>query len=170
MVSYVKRQEAKDKAYRKQNLIIKGLVINSNLNDAHKAISELLETRFNLQTTFSNLEVLGKDKNVLKIKMNSLEDKYEIMMNKKSALKGTKIFIENDLTEAQARDRWNLRNAVKCTRQSSKSVRYYQDKVNIDGNWLTWDENSRELVPTQPPLNKNRTSKANTTERPTSKN
>ncbi|XP_046601413.1 uncharacterized protein LOC124295446 [Neodiprion lecontei] len=153
LVNYAKRQENKDRANRRQNIIIKGLASTSNSNDSKKIESELLETKFNLRNAYSNLEVLGKDKNVYKITIRNSEDKSSIMLNKKTALNGTKIFVENDLTESQARERWNLRNAVKPSREAGSSVRFYQNKVNVDGSWLAWDEGSQELIPTHPPNN-----------------
>lgn len=83
--------------------------------------------------------------------MNS-ELKKQIMANKKRNLAGTRVFIENDLTEQQASDMYNLRLATKEHKLKGDKVKFFRNKVSINDKWMQWDEDQGGLVESRTPV------------------
>ncbi|KAJ3656653.1 hypothetical protein Zmor_015710 [Zophobas morio] len=86
---------------------------------------------------------LGKD--IIVAKLGSWEDKQNIMQAK-SKLKGTKVFIDNDLTKEENRVQANLRKLAKNERDQGKNVNVGYQKLIVDKQIWDWDGKTEKII------------------------
>lgn len=72
---FAQRFEAKEKAAKKHNIIVKGLQAPSTTDDGSGIVQDLLSSKFNLENAYSDFKVLGKSRNIYKIMLRSTEMK-----------------------------------------------------------------------------------------------
>lgn len=66
-------------------------------------------------------------------------------MENKEKLKGTKFYVDNDLTFKERRNREELWKIAKKHREQGKTVKIGYNKLIIDGEVCKWDEWKGEL-------------------------
>ncbi|CAD6225655.1 GSCOCG00011849001-RA-CDS [Cotesia congregata] len=168
LLKIAQNMEKKDREERKDNIVIKGLNNSHNLEEATVLINDFLKSKYGLSNCYKSLKVLGKDQNIYKITLMNSELKKQIMANKKRNLADTRVFIENDLTEQQASEMYNLRLATKEHKLKGDKVKFFRNKVSINDKWMQWDEDQGGLVESRTPV-RNIESKKNNNPTRTSK-
>lgn len=140
-----KRLEKEERAKRRNNIIIWGEVTNS-LNPEN--VTKYLKTNLNLgkEMEFQEVYTIRKgEKNAgIAVKCKSWEDKKEIM-KKKSAFKGKKIFIENDMTPEERDIQRKIREKAVEEQKTGKEVKVAYQKLIIDGVLYKWNERDNKL-------------------------
>lgn len=78
------------------------------------------------------------------VKVGSEEEKSRIMQNKWK-LKGSDIWLNDDLSWEERRIRWKIMQVAKNEQEEGRKVRIGQGRLWIDGKWWTWDEEKGDL-------------------------
>lgn len=137
--------EMKERAERKNNLVITGLQeTGENLKEkVEKWVEKELDVKIEVKEAFK----MGEGRLTL-VKLEKWEQKREVM-GRKSRLReknvGTKIFIDDDLTKDERRIQKQLREFAREEREKGRRAKVGYKKVWIDGKCKKWDEESRGL-------------------------
>lgn len=126
---FVNEEDRKD---RKDNIVIRG--IKPDREDLKKWVGDFVGIKLGLKV---NVDSAWKSWPVVVAKV-SREDKEEIM-RKKSKLRGTSVYIENDLS---LEDRWRqeeINKWVKGKKAEGWMVKQGQGKVCFKGTWIRWE-------------------------------
>ena len=134
-----------EKLEKKNNIVIKGADIQ---NDPPKQeVAEFLQSTIQVQAKIIEATkiktTLGKD--IIVAKLGSWEDKQNIMQAK-SKLKGTKVFVDNDLTKEENRVQANLRKLAKNERDQEKNVKVGYQKLIVDKQIWDWDGKTEKII------------------------
>lgn len=126
----------KDKFERMENIIIKGIDLSSK--NIKEDIKTIIVDKLGVQVEFELVNVWVKGTVVI-VKLGSAEQKQEIMKNK-SRLKGTNIFIDNDLSFEDRKKQEEIGKWVRGQRERGKQIKMGLGKVQIEGKWIKWEE------------------------------
>ncbi|CAG5084824.1 Similar to LINE-1 reverse transcriptase homolog (Nycticebus coucang) [Cotesia congregata] len=136
--------EEQSKLLKQNNVIIKGL--QTNPSSTYNDVKLFLEQKFNIPRASITVYTIGKQRNVFKVCLANWELKTGIMKNKKAALKGTEIYIENDLTPEERAIAFKLRECAKVEIGKGKSVKIKSNQLFFDNVRIYWDKNKAKLV------------------------
>ena len=84
-----------EKKERKNNIVIKGLVVRSNAIKSE--ITEFMRKDLEVEVRVEDAFEVGRETKLVVVKMGSWEDKKKVLMNKKK-LGVRRVYIEHDLT------------------------------------------------------------------------
>ena len=135
--NYVERQERED---RKNNVVIRGMkeeeVVTRLVveNFLEKVLKERSKVKWVRPT---------KSKEVIVVGLQNREEKAKIWKNKYK-LKGSNIFIDDDLTKEERIRQSEIRKAAKIERGKGHEVRVGYNRIQIDGKWSTWSEGAKD--------------------------
>lgn len=114
------RIENQEREKRKNKIIIKGISFEeSQLEEKveQQILKDKLKSSVKVKKAFS---IKGKDnKQIIIIELNSWEEKQEVM-KRKSLLKDTNIYIENDLTKEERKVQAELRKIMRQEKEKGK--------------------------------------------------
>lgn len=138
------RLEAMDKEKRKCNVIIKGLT-DEQVDETE--INNFLETNVNVKIQVKKISHISKQKegNIVLVEMNTWDEKQAIMKNK-FRLKGTKVYVEHDLTLEERRIEAEIRRIAREERKKGKQVKIGYKKVIINGEIYEWSKQDDGVV------------------------
>ena len=124
---YVERQEKKD---RKNNIAIRGMKVEEIVTRSvvENFVEEVLKER---------------SKEVIVVELQNREEKAKIWKNKYK-LKGSNIFMDDDLTKEERIRQSEIRRAARIERGKGHEVTVGYNRIQIDGKWLTWSEGARD--------------------------
>lgn len=144
-----KRMEEQEKRKRSNNIIIKGLKIDNNR--PKDLVQEFLAKELGIDRTIKQADIIkqSEDSTIIKIETNSAEDK-EAIMKKKSKLKGTKIFIDNDYTPDERKMHAVIRKQANEERLKGKTVKIFYNKLSIDNKYYAWNYETGRLEEKMP--------------------
>lgn len=139
------RIEAMDKQKRKNNIIIKGNM-EKPLED-EKAVEKFLEEKINTKIRVVQTRQIQTGRNgiITWAKLDSWSSKQDVM-KKKSALRGTDLFIQNDLTLEEQRVEAEIRKIARSERTKGKQVKIGYQKIEIDGQLYIWNNKEDGVV------------------------
>lgn len=147
VVELESRLEKIDRGNRRLNLVIKGIDPQEK-NLGEKQIQEFLRDKLGVAAKVSEaqrFENAGRDGIIVKIKVDCWEQKEQIMKNK-GKLKGSKIYIESDLTEHEQIIQKKIRDIAKSEKERGRQVKVGYQKIRIDGKWMRWNRERGEMV------------------------
>lgn len=133
-----------EKKEKKNNIIIRGAEINEK--DIKGSVQDPINKLLGRNTEIAAAHV-AKPRNgepFMIIKLEKWEDKREMMRNK-GKLKGTGVYIDDDLTEEESRIQKKLRDVAREERQRGKQVRVLYKKLIIDGEVWYWNSKMNQL-------------------------
>lgn len=135
--------EKEDKRKKKNNIVIKGLQITSNLNNG---INNFLRNEFNLQTQIIEAVRLNKpaEKSIILVQLRNWEDKLTILKNKYN-LKQKQIYVENDYTAEERKIQAEIRAIAREERAKGANVRTGYQKLNVNDKWFFWNNLNKKL-------------------------
>ena len=81
---------------------------------------------------------------IILVKMSSYDSKREIMKNR-SKLKGSRIYVDDDLTSEDDKIQRNIRKWAKAESAKGKRVNVRTGKCLVDGTMYEWDEERQEM-------------------------
>ncbi|KAJ3666632.1 hypothetical protein Zmor_002067 [Zophobas morio] len=145
LLALERKVERIEKKERKNNIVIKELETDGT-NIKEKAEEFLknqvgvevgLESVYQVQTQKSNPLIIAK--------VNNWQEKMLIMKNKKN-LKGSKKFIEDDMTSMERETQWKLRQIARENRAMRKRAKVMYQKIIIDGEGWKWNPVDEVLV------------------------
>lgn len=70
----------------------------------------------------------------------------QAIMRKKAGLKGSKAFMDHDLTTKEREIQRKLTEMEMKERQEGKEVNVRYKKIRIEGKWSVWDDRKESLV------------------------
>lgn len=132
VIKYVEDNEKKEK---KNNLVIRGLVLKSNhtKNEVSAFLRDELEVEVKVQDAYE----VGRDRKCVIVKMESWEDKKSVLINKKK-LGQQKIFIDNDLTAKERDIQRELVGIMKEERNNGTASKVGYQKIMIRDQWISY--------------------------------
>lgn len=145
MFQSLKKLENDGRKTRSNNIIIKGLPNVQDSTQTVKNTRKLLEEKFKVTDGIRSIGPLGKNGNICKVSFENTETKTKIMVAKKTSLKDTRIYIDNELTKQEQFIASKLCHFVK--NNSDKRVRVVGHKIRIENSWFTWDVIEDKLTP-----------------------
>ena len=123
----------KDRSDRKNNIVIRG--VEPEMERLKEWVEEFAEDRLGVKVKVEYARISGK---VVVAKIEG-EGKNEIMMNK-NKLRGTKIYIENDLNIEDRKKQEEIHRWVKEKKEEGWNVRAGTGRVFFKGIWRKWEE------------------------------
>lgn len=139
------KMEKCDQDKRKYNIIIKGEGMVENGN--RESFKSFLKERLNIEVDVANVHYKANTpqwKTVL-VELTNWKQKSEIMQNKRK-LKGSKIYIEHDLTLEERRIQKEIRRIGKCEKEKGKKVKISYKKIVVEGINYEWSETEQGVV------------------------
>jgi len=136
----------KDREERRRNIILKEIKLPRGIEKDRKKEAEWVEKLIR-EKVGVDINVLGcrESGTVLVIKLESEEEKKEVMRNK-HRLKGEKIYIENDLSWEERSIQVKINKWAKEQKEKGLEVKIGIGRVRVKGVWRTWAEIEKEGV------------------------
>ena len=129
-----------DRKERLANIVIRGVQLSSvDRLDTKKWVQDFIKDRLGVEIEAINSRINGK---VIVVKLGSTEQKNAVMQNK-SKLAGTNIYIEYDLSFEERQVQGEIHRWVKEKRENGLNVKSGNRRVCINGIWARWEELNR---------------------------
>lgn len=128
------RIEHVEKQRRRNNIVIKHEKFNGN--QVAEGVRQFLKQKLNIDT---HIQEAYQIKDITIAKVNSWEQKMQIM-RKKRELKGTEIYIENDMTIKEREIQKQLRGISKAEKNKGKNVKVGYQKISINDKTYKWKD------------------------------
>lgn len=142
--------EREAKRQIRKNIIIKGaipaVITEGNVFDgANRYIAEL----FGIDDSVESAFIIGKGSGagMVKITLKSMEIKKIILKAKSAYLKGTKTFIQNDLTVKESNSAKIILKIAKEKRANKIEVKVAGANIYMEDKWWTWNDRTQQLSP-----------------------
>lgn len=140
--------EKKDRLERKNNIVISGLKSDG---DYTQTVMNFMREKLDLVLSpVSVTPLVKKNENqptMLLVKLHSYEEKNRIM-NKRNVLKGSQVYLNNDMTVLERQKQKKIREMARLERQNSgRKVFVGHLGARIDGVWHEWDFDQNKFVP-----------------------
>jgi len=103
-------------------------------------VKELIKSKLEVDCKVSEVR---KSSPVIIVKIDSEEEKKEIMKNKYK-LKGERLFIENELSFEERTVQEKLSRWAKEKRNKGMKVKIERGRARVRGKWITWEEIEKE--------------------------
>ncbi|XP_011698659.1 PREDICTED: putative golgin subfamily A member 6-like protein 6 [Wasmannia auropunctata] len=125
-----RKLELMERKERKNKIVIKDLKLE--VGREREEIGEFMEMEFEARNDIKNIEIVGKgEKRIAVVEIIRWERKQAIM-DKKSKLKGRKIFVDNDLTEEEKNIQKLIAKRAKIERGKGKKVKVGYRRIMIE--------------------------------------
>lgn len=136
-----RREEERDRRERKRNIIIRG--VKNSEEEAKQVAVEIVRKLGEECKDVKVREALyigREDRKVILVEMEKLDDKRKMMRNK-SKLRGSGIFVDDDLTKEEREMQKSIREWSEQERRKGKKVKgaYGRAFVNGEGYKYMWD-------------------------------
>lgn len=132
VIKYVEDNEKKEK---KNNLVIRGLVLKSN--NKKNEVSAFLRNELEVEVNVKEAYEVGRDRKCVIVKMENWEDKKTVLRNKRK-LGQQKIFIDNDLTAKERDIQRELVGIMKEERDKGIVSKVGYQKIMIRDQWISY--------------------------------
>lgn len=140
-VHKVKRMlSEKEREERRNNIVIKGIDKIEDIKDTKEWTEKLLREELDVKGKVIQCRRSNK---VLIAKLGKDEEKKEVMF-KKNKLKGSKIYIENDLTWEERKIQDKIKEWARQRRMKGEQVKIGIGKVWTERGWRYWNEIEKE--------------------------
>lgn len=129
--------EKKSNSQRRKNIVIKGL---QKGNSVHGTVENFLREALQIETKVINAYQVGRnDLGIFVAELESMEVKSQIM-RKKYMLRGSEIYIDDDLLKNEREIQKIIREYAKTERDKNRKVKIGYKKICIDDVWYKWNE------------------------------
>ncbi|XP_046145439.1 trichohyalin-like [Osmia bicornis bicornis] len=136
--------EATKRRERKNNIIVRGKKWPTR--NEKEEIEKLLREELNTDAKARRVRVLGNERNMAVVEMESWEDKAKVRRMKKELKdKGQMIFIDNDYTQKEREIQRKLVTRAKKEKEKGAQVKVGYMKIQIQGKWWFWNEVDGEI-------------------------
>lgn len=132
MLKSVARKAITDE--RKNNIVIRG-ARGLDENELAKSVEDYLERKLEVKVKLKEAWTSGR---VVIAKLGSDEDKRAVMENK-SKLKETNVYIDNDLSREDRARQSDINRWAKERREKGEQVKIRIGKMYCDGRWKDWE-------------------------------
>lgn len=142
-------EEVKDRKNREKNIVIKGWSTvetsgwkEQEKNEARKWGQAVVSNYVKSTIEIEEAEWYGKEeRKVLVVKMKSREDKSEVL-KKRGNLKGTRIYLEDDLTGEERKKQQQLLKLRRMMKEVNKETEIWvrNGAIRVNGVWHRADE------------------------------
>lgn len=141
------RQESEEREKKKNNIVVKGLSIENENENVKEKVEEFIKKEMKIETKLTKAMKIniGTKSEMILAQVESWEMKRKIMEGK-SKLKGTKIYVDNDLTKNEREIQREIRNIVRETARAGDKVRIGYQKLAINEKEYKWSKKERGLV------------------------
>jgi hypothetical protein len=129
--------EKQEKEKRRNNIIIKNTGIEGT--DIRGKVEKFINEKLNTQITTTITEAYEIRKGIILAKILNWQQKQAIMEGKKN-LKGTSIYVENDMTKQEREIQRILRGMAKVEREKGNEAIIKYQKMVINGKVFSWEE------------------------------
>lgn len=134
--------EKTERQQKKNNVVIKGIDLRGEVREAEK----FCEEKLGVKTKPESVQTFKNNDNMINIvKIKNWEEKEEIM-KKKNTLKGTRVYIDHDLTKYESEVQKKLREKAKNERLMGNTATVGYQKIFINGDCWLWHQDKQELV------------------------
>lgn len=136
-----KKRMEQEKRERRFNIVLRGVEVEGR--KVKDVVAGVLKRMVDLDKGIQIREAFkignGEKGNVILVKLNSMDDK-RVILERKNKLKGTSVYVDEDLTKIE-RDRQRvIRVWAKNGREKEQIVRIGFSKAWVDGKEYVWDE------------------------------
>lgn len=136
-----------EKDRKKNNVVMSGIEINSEEpQEIRKIVTSFIKQNLKVNIQPKNVTKIGRKMYV--IKMESAEDKKEIMQNKAKLkqMEDTKVYINDDLTKYERTKEKLIRLKALEEKEKGKNVKVGYNKLIVDGKVWRWNRFTNILV------------------------
>lgn len=138
---------------KKNNIVIKGISITDE--DTVGMLKDFIKQKLNVEAKIKTAYRMGKNNRFTYVaEMENWDKKQEVMKNKHQ-LKGTKVYIDNDLTVEERKIQTTLREIAKDNIGKGKKVKIGYQKLIINDEIYKWDNKEEGVVAMGQALPKN---------------
>lgn len=139
--------EKLEKERKKNNVVISGLVTNTNDPKAHEEITkDFIKNNLKINVEIKSITKINEKTNIIELKNE--KHKKEVMRNK-AKLKnlGTteRIYINEDMTKKEREKQKQIRSIAKVEKEKGKNVKIGYNKVIVDGIEWKWNKDKEEI-------------------------
>lgn len=129
----------RDQEHRRKNIIIRGL--KTEKNDIRTEVEDFIEANLNLKIDLESAIKIkpANGEDFLKIRVKSTEDKKNII-EKKASLKGTQIYLDDDLTRDDREVQRKIYNIAKEERSRGNIAKIGYKKIYINNQLWVWKD------------------------------
>ena len=150
-------KERSEKIEKKNNLIITEKVANKGNQEerrrgVRKRVEDLLKHVTEKEIPIQNVKLIAmnsKGRDIIAVKLQHFDDKM-IVLKKKGKLRGSDIYIDNDLTKKEAATQMKIRQRVREERSKGNRAQEGYQKIAINGVWKKWEEAQQFRMRIQP--------------------
>lgn len=140
--------EKMEKREKRNNMVIIGLDTKKEAR-VQETVEGFFNSSFGVNPGFNSAYTIGKTKKgetITLVKFNNGEEKDNIM-RRRSTLNGSRIFVNNDLTEREREIQFRIRNLANEYRREGKDCKIYHQKLKVDGQMFEWNHGDGNLTP-----------------------
>lgn len=142
-----RKSEETEKRERKRNIVIKG--VKDRVGSPRGIVERIFKDVVGENTEVKINEVfkIGKDReDIYLVKMENFDEKMKIM-GKRVNLKGSEIFLDDDLTFKERERQRKIREWAGVERRKGKRVNVGYGKAYVDGMAYEWNEMRERMEP-----------------------
>lgn len=137
-----KRVHMLERKDRKNNIIIKG--VNTDEIKGNDKTEDYIKESLGVDVSVRSVQQIKNS--MLLVQLESWEEKMEVMGNKKK-LKGSKVYIENDLTKEERRIQAEIRKVAQEERKKGKKAVARYNKLLVNDQVWIWDHDKQTIKP-----------------------
>lgn len=126
----------------KNNIIIKG--VNTDEIKGNDKTEDYIKESLGVDVSVRSVQQIKNS--MLLVQLESWEEKMEVMGNKKK-LKGSKVYIENDLTKEERRIQAEIRKVAQEERKKGKKAVARYNKLLVNDQVWIWDYDKQTIKP-----------------------
>lgn len=135
--------ERYEKERRKNNIVVNGIKVDTDNEEVLKeGIVKFIKEEMKIDVKVKSMYKIGPEACVVAI--NSWEEKLEILKNKYK-LKGTKVYINNDLTKKERQIQIEISRTAKLENENGNRTRIGYQKLTINGKQWVWNKTEAKL-------------------------
>lgn len=139
------RTEKEERAKRKMNLVLKGIKIKSE--EPEMEIENFFKKNLGVETKIKKINKIRSENeySITVVEMETWDMKQRVMKNK-NKLKGSHMYIENDLTVEERKIQAQIRAIAKREKEKGKKVKVGYKKITINGEEYDWNQKENGVV------------------------
>lgn len=121
----------------RNNIVVTGISIEGNKGEnIETEMQSKLEEKVKTQVLIKKVYRINPMKYI--VEMQTWEGKME-MLRRKNMLKGTKVYIDSDMTEGERKIQKSIREMAKEEREKGARVRVRYQRIEVDGREYKWN-------------------------------
>lgn len=135
--------ERQEKRERKNNIIIKGVQFD---NKSKEEVRAFLKTNIGVESEADDIHDVVNLKGGMIVKFKNWNKKVEVM-GRKQKLKGSRIYIDSDLTANEREIQKDLRELAREEKNKGNIVKVGYQKITINDKIYKWEAIKKDIIP-----------------------